>query len=641
MKTRVCFSRTSLAALFCGLMLPLTPCLAGHYTNFGVAVYIPVGVVRSFEDAQLLSNQWERISRQLKVDKVYVETQRDRNLASDELLERVKAFFLDKGVRVAGGMALSDGGDGQFRSFCYTDSADREFVRKAVELTARHFDEIIQDDFFFVTTKYDSDVAAKGNRSWTKFRLDLMREASENLLLKPARAINPRVKHVIKYPNWYEHFQGLGFDLEQQPKMFDGIYTGTETRDPEMTDQNLQQYESYQIYRYFENIAPGRNGGGWVDTFSVRYVDRYVEQLWNTMFAKAPEITLFNWALLLRPVNPGDRAAWENLVTSFDCNQMLQAWRSNAAAGSSEPTMARVAGHALEQVDTFLGKLGKPIGIKSYRPHHATGEDFLHNYFGMIGIPIDLHPAFPADANVLLLTESAGFDPDIVKKIKGQLVAGKSVVITSGLLRALQGNGIEDIVEVQYTDRKISARKFIDGFGAGSGTVLGPEDNEAILFPDIRFLTNDSWPILRAVANGRGYPLMLMNRYSKGVLYVWTIPDNFNDLYRLPAPVTSALKRYVMSGFPVRLDGPSQVALFAYDNDTFIVESYLHAETEVTVSVATDVTQLRNLVTGEVLKAEPKREARLGRGRQPVGEDRSSFKVRLLPHSYSVFKAEK
>jgi len=34
----------------------------------------------------------------------------------------VKKFFLDHGVKVAGGMALSDGSiGGQFKSFCYTD----------------------------------------------------------------------------------------------------------------------------------------------------------------------------------------------------------------------------------------------------------------------------------------------------------------------------------------------------------------------------------------------------------------------------------------------------------------------------------------------------------------------------------------
>jgi hypothetical protein len=140
------------------------------------------------------------------------------------VLEQVKKFFVERGVRVAGGMVLSDGGSGQFRSFCYTDPNDRAFIKKAVELAARHFDEVIQDDFFFVTTKFDSDIAAKGNKSWTQFRLDLMNEAAESLLVKPARAANPKVKMVIKFPNWYEHFQGSGYDLDKEPKLFDGIY---------------------------------------------------------------------------------------------------------------------------------------------------------------------------------------------------------------------------------------------------------------------------------------------------------------------------------------------------------------------------------------------------------------------------------
>ena len=67
------------------------------------------------------------------------------------MLEQVKKFFLDHGVKVAGGMALSDGSiGGQFKSFCYTDPQDRAFIKSAAELAARHFDEVIQDDFFFV-----------------------------------------------------------------------------------------------------------------------------------------------------------------------------------------------------------------------------------------------------------------------------------------------------------------------------------------------------------------------------------------------------------------------------------------------------------------------------------------------------------
>src|SRR5580692_9972888 len=92
--------RAALSALCSLLIFPAAR--AGQYTNFAVSIYIPVGVVRSLDDPETLSNQWSRIRRQLKVDKVYIEVQRDRNVASDETLERVKKFFVDQGVKVAG-----------------------------------------------------------------------------------------------------------------------------------------------------------------------------------------------------------------------------------------------------------------------------------------------------------------------------------------------------------------------------------------------------------------------------------------------------------------------------------------------------------------------------------------------------------
>ncbi len=653
MKPNSLRSLSILVACLGAILLCIPPARAGQYTNFEVSVYIIVNTVRQLaRNPAGLSNQWQRVTDQLKVDKVYIEAQRDRTVATDDELETVKEFFVGRGVKVAGGTCLSDGnypGGGQFKSFCYTDPADRAFIKSSIELAARHFDEIIQDDFFFVTTKFDSDIAAKGKRSWTEFRLDLMDEAAQSLLIGPAKAVNPKVKMVVKFPNWYEHFAGSGFDLDKEPRLFDGIYTGTETRDPESTDQYLQQYESYEIIRYFENIAPGRNGGGWVDTGNLRYADRYPEQLVNTVFAKAREITLFEWGGVTRQASAGARQSWQALPTSFDYSQIQQSVRSNAGP-NAVPTWGRVAGDALEKADAFLGKLGNPIGVASYRPSHAWAEDFLHDYFGMIGIPIELYSTFPTNANLVLLTEATATDPEIVAKIKGQLVAGKNVVITSGLLRALQGKGIEDIVELQYTDRKILSHEYQGGFGAGSAAGLGDEQTGDILYPDIRFLTNDSWPLVRAMAGGKGYPLLLLDHYGKGVLYVWAIPDNFNDLYRMPPNVIAAIKNYIMTGFPVKLDGPSQVALFAYDNNTFIVESYLPTETDVRVSITGGVTRLRNLVTDATLEAQaaPGFGAGGRRGGSGFGgfggrggEQRTTYTVHLLPHSYAVFAAEK
>ena len=92
-----------------------------------------------------------------------------------------------------------------------------------------------------------------------------------------------------------------------------------------------------------------------------------------------------------------------------------------------------------------------------------------------------------------------------------------------------------------------------------------------------------------------------------------------------------------MAGFPVRLDGPSQVALFAYDNNTFIAQSYRHEPADVTVAVAGKFNKLRNLVTGEIIGAEqPERD----RHHSGPREMRTTFKVRLLPHSYVPFAAE-
>src|ERR1035438_3247173 len=130
----------------CSVLLFSAAAKAGQYTNFAVSIYIPVNVVQSFDNPQKLADDWNIIHRQLKVDMVYVEVQRDRRLLTDEQAGLVKKFFLDHGVQVAGGMALSDGSiGGQFKSFCYTDPNDRAFITNAVELAARHFDEVIQD----------------------------------------------------------------------------------------------------------------------------------------------------------------------------------------------------------------------------------------------------------------------------------------------------------------------------------------------------------------------------------------------------------------------------------------------------------------------------------------------------------------
>jgi hypothetical protein len=614
-------------AILIGVAAPVIP--GNGYKNFTVAVYARAYEVRKMDSLQWLEPLWNEISQQVKIDKIYLETHRDQVLVDEKTIESAKKFFEARGVKVAGGITFTINESNRYQTFCYTNPESRKKVKEIAEYTAKHFDEIILDDFFFTNCKCELCIKAKGNLTWTQYRLKLMTDAAQELVIMPAKAVNPKVKIVIKFPNWYEHFQGLGFNLETEPKLFDGIYTGTETRDPVHSGQHLQQYESYLIYRYFENIKPGGNGGGWVDPGGMPYMNRYAEQLWMTLFAKAPEITLFDFRQLQRPIKTTDRAEWQGSHTSFDFDEMIKPIQLENGKTITPTTIARAAGYTFEHVDSVLGKLGNPIGIKSYKPYNSLGEDFLQNFLGMAGIPMDLVPEFPADAKMILLTESAKFDPLIVDKIKAQLVAGKDVMITSGLLRALQGKGIEDIVELQYTDRKIATKEFVVGW---QGDCLS---KEKLLIPQIQYLTNDSWEDISCIASGTGSPILHQARYANGSLFVLTIPDNFGDLYNFPPEVLNRIRSVLSRDIKVHIEGPAQVGLFVYDNGTFIVESFLPENVNIKIIADKQVNTLKNILTGEEIAGTVAHTAQIW-GREK--EETKTFDVTIKPHSYIVFQ---
>jgi hypothetical protein len=613
------------------LSASLAPAFAGHYTHFTASLYCRAYEVRQMSDPAWLSNVWSTVGPQLKIDKIYLETHRDRIVVDRDTLLKAKQFFEARGIRVAGGIATVANEGNLFQSLCYSTPADRALLKHVAELSASVFDEVILDDFFYSNCKCEACIRNKGSKSWTEFRLEQLDDAAKNLVVNPARKINPSVRMILKYPNWYEHYQGLGYNLAAGPKYFDGIYTGTETREPFNNDQHLQQYQSYLIFRYLENVAPGRNGGGWVDTGGMRYADRYAEQLWLTLFAKAPEITLFDLRQAQRRLGPSERAAWQNEHPSFDFDEMVASVPTNAGP----PTVSAATSYVYDRVDRFLGKLGKPVGLMAYKPLNSVGEDFIHNYLGMAGVPFELTPNFPEKANTLFLAESASCDPEIVAKIKKHLLGGGNIIITSGLLRALEGKGIQDIAEIRYTDRKITFKDFMQGYGS---TLPGTSE---MTIPEIDYITNDAWALASASVAGIPYPLLLQAGYGKGRLYVLVLPENFGDLYNLPPDILNPIRGILSQDLPVRLEGPAQVALFAYDNHTFVVESFLPKPVDVKVSVAGESLKLRDLLSDRVLTGAETPSAVWPRRSAVPDTKRTDFSVTLKPHSYAVFAVER
>ncbi len=629
----------------------------GHYQSFIVSTYATEGTVSNLMNGNLdPAESWSNLTRNLKIDKIYLEVMRNHTLVDEAGLEKLKKFYQDQGVQVCGGLAFSITETHGYQGFDYADPENRAFAKKAVEMAARHFDEILLDDYFFFDRKTDYDIKAKGNRTWTQYRLDTMREVVKDLIVGPAKAVNPRCKVVIKMANWYDQYAGMGDDTEKVPLLADGIFSGTESRLWVGQEQHLQPYLSYDIMRFMDNLKPGVNKGGWVDQGGAFPIDRYSEELLDTVFARCPEMCCFNYAGMLFNIRFGNgtNRPWADLPTSLNLADV----QKTIDANSDNIIFADVAGYTLKQVDPVLAQVGRPAGIKTYTPYHATGEEFLHDYLGMIGLPMDIVPHFPADADMVLLTEQAKFDPDIIHKIKKQLEAGKSVCVTSGFLRAMQGKGLEDICELETTGTTVPVDRFSFASGPGSpfrGRNMIPPlaepgpygDQHEILIPEIKYfniLTHDAWgDVLGISPAGTTYPILLSCDYSKGKLYVLTVPNDPADLYCLPTNVLSSIRAAIGSAEPVRIDNaPAQMALFRYDNNTFIVQNYLPSTAEITVSVAGKVAGIRNLSTGEEISPAPVSDRGFGRfggfgPPPPVMPPRTSFKITVLPHSYMAF----
>jgi hypothetical protein len=88
----------------------------------------------------------------------------------------------------------------------------------------------------------------------------------------------------------------------------------------------------------------------------------------------------------------------------------------------------------------------------------------------------------------------------------------------------------------------------------------------------------------------------------------------------------------------VRLNAPAQVSLLAYDNGSFIVQSFRPESAEVEVLVTGTHAQLRDLLSDERVSAEPGTAAM---SQAVPGEAaRSSFHIVVPAHSYRAYSAQ-
>ena len=576
----------------------------GNYRNFTLTTYF-VARATAHVTKDKLEEQLAFVQKHLRLDKVYLEPWRGE-LASHEQIEMCRRTLEEHGIHVAGGITTviptPEGAKPKarlFDTFCYNDPFMRQKLKEVSAYTARHFDEFIIDDFFFTNCMCEDCVREKEkynkehgilDGSWQQYRLDLMKRVSIEDMIGPAKKANPNCKITIKYPNWAESYQETGYNPEEQRKLFDMVYTGTETRDPVTTDQHLPRYLSFSLMTYFDAMWPGHNGGGWFDNFDTHITEHYLEQAYLTAFAKPRELMIF-------------------------CFQSM-----------ADHMYTPALGYQLDKLDQVLDYAGNPVGIACYLPDHCQGEDNIQDFLGMNGLPIVCTPYFPEKAPAILLTRSSAWDPDILDKLETYLrTTGGDAIVTTGFISAMQGKGMEKLTSIRLRGRTVTAQRY--RVEMQYGRCLFPAGEKPVTLPVAEFRNNATWAVVKAAHDEESYGILLRDDYCDGHLWTLAVPDAFPDLYRLPAPVISRIRQQFPVG-GVWLEGDNRVSLFVYDNDTFIVYPY------VMEGVQRQVVQLH--VKGAKALDEPVQGKRLES--KYTNGDEAVFEVPAMPGQYVIYR---
>ena len=350
--------------------------------------------------------------KQTAVTHVYVESFRDGYTAKKSALEKVKKAFLDADIDVSGCVTTTQVGKkstGWNSISCFTDVPTQEHLQKIFEYTASMFDEIMIDDFLFTDCECDECKKAKGDKSWSEYRNNLMVKMSRERILAPARKVNPNVKIIIKYPQWYDNFHNRGYEVVRETQDYDKIWVGTETRDPDNKQWGQKaQYEAYYIMRWLGDIGGEKTGGGWYDPYGTNPLT-YAEQARQTVLADAKESLLFCYGSLLTDTGP---ANVEKLRTEI-------------------PRLFKLA-------EIVRGKQIKGILAPKPPNSEAYKEQYIFDYVGMLGLPLVPTPEIePAES--VFLSVHAFEDQDIIPKLFQIVTENKPLLVTDGFSDMLKG----------------------------------------------------------------------------------------------------------------------------------------------------------------------------------------------------------
>ena len=516
------------------------------------------------------------------ITKAYIEVYRGGLVVEKSLLEEVRDTFLKNGIEVVGGIATVPGGDfgvaqeGQLGWFNWQNPKTQHDLKEVVKMSAEVFDEFIVDDFLCTADTSIESKTAKGNKSWSLYRRDLLTRLSTEIFIDPAKEVNPDITMIIKYPQWYDRFHLFGYELAREPQLFDRVWVGTESRG-QYTQRFgfVQPYEGFVNYRWIKDIAGSKIGGAWFDHGDCDEHD-FIEQAYQAVAAGAKEIVLFNY---------------------FDFIN-----------GHKGHHLLRIQFQQLADLAKSVAKY--PVtGVVGYKPINSdTGGDlYLMDFIGTLGIPLVPVHQYPEDAKVIFLPTQAAADKDILAKVKNSLSKGSAIVFTTGFLaHAKDGEELAALAGVKYPVKSnpLKAENIM-------------VDNQPVTLKygldlESKITVTSGQVLLTAATDSETIPFMIKSGEEGVNIYTLNTHtfsqedfDKVGEVLLCPKPLglleipeswSSIIRKSITSGLGFQLDAPTRIVIQPFGDSGWLFHNY--NKTKERITFTTDKINNLKLVNG-------------------------------------------
>lgn len=520
------------------------------------------------------------------INKLYIEVYRSGLVVSPDLLRDVTRYFTEHGFDIIGGIATVPGPgfgvrqEARYGWFNWQNEKTQNDLRKVMEDIAPIFDAFIVDDFLCTADTSIESKSAKGERSWSEYRRDLLTKLQSRLFIDPLKKVNPDIHMIIKYPQWYDRFHLFGYDVVRETALYDQVWVGTETRN--MNTQRfgyVQPYEGFVNYRWLASISGDKIGGSWFDHIECDRND-FIEQAWQSVLAGSPELCLFNYY---------------NLVNGHEGHHLL-----------------RMNYHHLADLAQTVREF--PVeGVDAYKPPNsdAGGDLYIMDFIGMFGISLVPVSQYPEEASVIFLPTQAASDKEIISKIKESLQKGSRIIVTSGFLAsALDGAELSELAGI--------------GLPVISESMLARDvkiDDQVVkmelpLEIETSLNVKNAEVMLEALVEGKRIPYLTGNKENNVfVLNAHTFSqadfDAVGEVLLCPKPLgllnvpknwANTIREVFNAPFNIDMDSPVKVALQTLGNGDIVIHNYNNEEVE--VRLKSENHQYVNIITNEGLSVD-------------------------------------